>query len=185
MSISERVRAVIEPIVASQDLELFDLEQAGSIVRVTIDRPGGVDVEAITSTTRALSRALDEHDPIAGNYTLEVSSPGLERALRTPRHWEWAANRQVAIKTMPNYAAGRRFVGTVTASNDSNVTVVLDEPVGESITIDYSDIEKARTIFVWAATPKPGGPKNQPKVETKKKKSTKEDSMKEDKVQPC
>jgi hypothetical protein len=63
--------------------------------------------------------------------------------------------------------------------------VALDEPVGESITIDYSDIEKARTIFVWAATPKPGGPKNQPKVETKKKKSTKEDSMKEDKVQPC
>jgi hypothetical protein len=79
---------------------------------------------------------------------------------------------------MPNYAAGRRFVGTVTASNDSNVTVALDEPVGESITIDYADIEKARTIFVWAATPKPGGPKNRPKAETKKK------STKEDKVQP-
>src|SRR5512139_844724 len=87
MSVPERVRAVIEPVVAAQGLELFDLEQAGPVLRVTVDRPGGVDMEAIASTTRALSRALDEHDPIAGHYTLEVSSPGLERPLRTPAHW--------------------------------------------------------------------------------------------------
>ena len=55
MSVSERVRAVVEPVVAAQGLELFDLEQAGPVLRVTIDRPGGVDMEAIASTTRALS----------------------------------------------------------------------------------------------------------------------------------
>ena len=87
MSVSDRVRAVIEPVVAAQDLELFDLEQAGPVLRVIVDRAGGVDMEAIAATTRALSRALDEHDPIAGQYTLEVSSPGLERPLRTPAHW--------------------------------------------------------------------------------------------------
>ena len=84
MSVPERVRGVIEPVVAAEDLELFDLEQAGPVLRVTVERAGGLDMGVIASVTRAISRALDEHDPIAGRYTLEVSSPGLERPLRTP-----------------------------------------------------------------------------------------------------
>ncbi len=162
MSVPDRVRALVEPIVAGLDLELFDLEQAGAVLRVTLDKPGGVDVSDLTATTRALSRAFDEHDPIAGQYTLEVSSPGLERQLRTPRHWEWAANRVVAVKTVADFPGGRRFSGVVTRSDDTSVTIALDEPVGESITFDYVDIEKARTVFVWAAAPKPGGPKSKP-----------------------
>lgn len=161
MSVPERVRAVIEPVVAAQDLELFDLEQAGPVLRVTVDRAGGVDMEAIASVTRALSRALDEHDPIAGQYTLEVSSPGLERPLRTPAHWAWAVGRQVSVKTVPDHPAGRRLAGTV-ASADAEaetVTLALDEPVGEQVTLALGDIEKARTTFEWGPTPKPGGPK--------------------------
>jgi ribosome maturation factor RimP len=152
----------VEPIVAGLDLELFDLEQVGAVLRVTLDKPGGIDVADLTATTRALSRAFDEHDPIAGQYTLEVSSPGLERQLRTPRHWEWAANRVVNIKTVAGFPGARRFTGVVTASDDTTVTIALDEPVGESITFDLVDIEKARTVFVWAAAPKPGGPKSKP-----------------------
>lgn len=162
MSVPERVRAVIEPIVAAQDLELFDLEQAGPVLRVTVDKAGGVDMSAIAATTRAISRALDEHDPIAGQYTLEVSSPGLERPLRTPAHWAWAIGRQVSVKTVPNHPAGRRFAGTVTAADDTSVTLALDEPVGESITLALDDIEKARTTFEWGPAPKPGGPKKKP-----------------------
>ena len=160
MTVPERVRALVEPIVAGLDLELFDLEQAGAVLRVTLDRPGGVDVDDLTTVTRAVSRALDEHDPIAGHYTLEVSSPGLERQLRTPRHWQWALGRMVTIKTVPDFPGGRRFSGVVSSSDDTGVTVALDEPVGESITFDYVDIERARTVFVWAAAPKPGGPKS-------------------------
>lgn len=162
MSVPDRVRTIIEPIVAGLDLELFDLEQVGPVLRVTLDKPGGVDVADLTDTTRALSRAFDELDPIAGQYTLEVSSPGLERQLRTPRHWQWAANRVVNIKTVSDFPGGRRFTGVVTASDDTTVTIALDEPVGESITFDLVDIEKARTVFVWAAAPKPGGPKSKP-----------------------
>lgn len=162
MSVPDRVRTIIEPIVAGLDLELFDLEQVGPVLRVTLDKPGGVDVADLTDTTRALSRAFDELDPIAGQYTLEVSSPGLERQLRTPRHWQWAANRIVNIKTVSDFPGGRRFTGVVTASDDTTVTIALDEPVGESITFDLVDIEKARTVFVWAAAPKPGGPKSKP-----------------------
>lgn len=159
MSVSERVRSVIEPVVAAQGLELFDLEQAGPVLRVTVDREGGVDIDAIASTTRALSRALDEHDPISGQYTLEVSSPGLERALRTPAHWKWAVGRTVSIKTFPNTAIGRRLSGTVTESTDTTVTVALDEPLGESVTLNLGEIDKARTTFEWGPAPKPGGPK--------------------------
>jgi ribosome maturation factor RimP len=114
MSVPDRVRALIEPIVAGLDLELFDLEQAGAVLRVTLDKPGGVDVADLTETTRALSRAFDEHDPIAGQYTLEVSSPGLERQLRTARHWEWAANRLVKVKTV-----SVRPDGPMVSSNDA------------------------------------------------------------------
>lgn len=58
MSVPDRVRALVEPIVADLDLELFDLEQAGAVLRVTIDKPGGVDVADLTETTRALSLSL-------------------------------------------------------------------------------------------------------------------------------
>jgi len=167
MSVPERVRAIIEPLVAAQDLELFDLEQAGSVLRVTVDKAGGADMKEIASTTRAISRALDEHDPIAGQYTLEVSSPGLERPLRTPAHWAWAVGRQVSIKTTPNHPAGRRIAGTVTSATDTSVTVALDEPVGESLTLPFDEIEKARTTFEWGPAPKPGGPKNKTTTTTK------------------
>lgn len=156
MSVSERVRAVVEPVVAAQGVELFDLEQVGPTLRVTVDRDGGVDVEAIARVTRAVSRALDEHDPIAGQYTLEVSSPGLERALRTPAHYAWAVGRQVAVKTVPGTEAGRRLVGTVAAADDSGVTLRLDEPAGTDVQLAYDQIEKARTVFEWGPAPKPG-----------------------------
>ena len=166
MSVSERVRTLVEPIVAGQDLELFDLEQAGGTLRVTVDRPGGLDMEAIASLTRALSRALDEHDPIAGQYTLEVSSPGLERPLRTPAHFAWAVGKDVNVKTLPDHPAGRRLAGTVTAADGATVTIQLDTPTEQgdtSVTLALADIEKARTTFAWGPAPKPGGPKSKPK----------------------
>ena len=178
MSVPERVRAVIEPIVAAQDLDLFDLEQAGPVLRVTVDKAGGLDMQAIAATTRAISRALDEHDPIAGQYTLEVSSPGLERPLRTPAHFAWAVGKPVSVKTMPDHPAGRRLAGTVTAADDTTVTLLLDagdgQGAGESVTLALDDIEKARTTFEWGPAPKPGGPKpkktkTSPSTTTKKK----------------
>src|SRR3546814_9850277 len=70
---------IIAPLVEAAGLDLYDLELAGGVLRVLVDREGGADIDAISKLTRATSRALDEHDPIAGSYTLEVSTPGLER----------------------------------------------------------------------------------------------------------
>jgi ribosome maturation factor RimP len=160
MSVSQRVRDVVEPVVAAEGVELFDLEQAGPVLRVTIDHEGGVDIDAIARVTRAVSRSLDEHDPITGQYTLEVSSPGLERPLRTPAHFRWAVGRDVSVKTVPDHPAGRRLTGRLAAADDSGITLEPADRPGEPVTIAYRDIEKARTVFAWGPAPKPGkGPR--------------------------
>ena len=95
MSTVERVRDVVEPILAARSLELYDIELAGGAVRVVVETS---DLEAIAQLTRAISRALDDADPIPDRYTLEVSSPGLERTLRTPAHFRGAIGSVVSIK---------------------------------------------------------------------------------------
>src|SRR5687768_15563481 len=111
MGIAERVRDIVEPLLAARDLELYDLEHAGGKLNVVVDRPGGVDLEALSEATRVVSRALDDHDPIPGHYTLEVSSPGLERVLRTPTHFERAVGSTLKVKLLPDVEGERRLGG--------------------------------------------------------------------------
>src|SRR4051812_23545381 len=108
MTTPARLHQLIEPIVAGLGLELFDLHYTGSVLTVLVQRPvdadgsrPGVDLGALTTATRAVSRALDEADPIRGHYSLEVSSPGLERPLRTPAHFHGAVGETVSVKTTP------------------------------------------------------------------------------------
>ena len=75
MSVSDRVRDLVAPMCTDLGLELYDVEHAAGKVRVTVDKPGGVDLEALAVVTRLLSRELDEPDPVPGRYQLEVSSP--------------------------------------------------------------------------------------------------------------
>ena len=77
----EELFAVLQPVVADAGLELVDVEMKSGVLQVTVDREGGVDLEALTDANRAVSTLLDEVDPIPGRYSLEVSSPGIERAL--------------------------------------------------------------------------------------------------------
>ena len=98
-----RLWEVIEPYVAAEGIELDDLEVVGgdkaSIVRVVIDADDPIDVDRIARISRGVSRLLDDTDPIPGAYTLEVSSPGLERKLRSPRHYVKSVGREVKVKT--------------------------------------------------------------------------------------
>jgi ribosome maturation factor RimP len=172
MSKADRLRAIVEPIVDDLGLELFDLEFAGGTVTITIDlppgdpraeasdpdAPRGVDLSDITAVTRAVSRAFDEHDPIEGAYSIEVSSPGLERSLRTPLHFERAVGQTITVKTVPGLEIGRRLKGRLDASDDDGITITL-EPGGDQHTIAHRDIEKARTVFEWGPEPKPAKPK--------------------------
>ena len=154
MSIIERVNQLVEPICADLGVELVDVDHAGGILRVTIERDGGVDIDTISLITRELSRSLDHDDPIPGRYTLEVSSPGLERPLRRPSHFKRAVGQQIKVKTKPHVEGERRLVGVLATADDDGIELGSDD--GTTRALAYDDIERANTIFEWGPTPKPG-----------------------------
>ena len=103
--------------------------------------------------TRAVSQALDDADPLPGQYTLEVSSPGLERPLRRPDQFARAVGEEISVKTRPSYDGARRLRGRLVAATAEQVELLVD---GRSVALAYDDVERARTIFDWGPTPKPG-----------------------------
>jgi ribosome maturation factor RimP len=152
MTVVDRVRELVVPLVEAAELDLYDLDLANGILQVLVDRPGGADIGEVSRLARVISRALDEHDPIDGNYALEVSTPGLERPLRTPEHFAGAVGTTVKIKTKPGTEGARRVEGTIASADDATVTVQDGE--GERTTVSYDDIERARTTFEWGGQPK-------------------------------
>ncbi len=163
-----RVQALVAPLLADLGMEIYDLEHAGGVVRVTIDRPGGIDLEAIALATRLISRELDHSDPIPGRYTLEVTSPGLERPLRTPAHFQLAIGSVVAVRTHSHVDGDRRAQGTLTAADDDTVTVLAVTDAGPvERRLSYDDIERAKTVFEWGGQPKPGASPNRSRVTAK------------------
>jgi ribosome maturation factor RimP len=153
MSTTDRVRDLIVPLVEQAGLDLYDLDLNGGILQVLVDRAGGADIDAIATLARTISRTLDEHDPIAGHYTLEVGTPGLERPLRTPDHFARAVGMTVKVKTKPGTEGERRLDGTITAADETTVTVQSSD--GTQRTLHHDEIERARTTFEWGAAPKP------------------------------
>src|SRR5690348_16817365 len=107
------LRELVEPLVTAAGLEVWDVESGPGLVRVLVDGPGGVDLDALGPLTTAISRALDEAPDAApaGRYHLEVSSPGVERPLRTPAHFERFVGSTVAVKTVPDATGPRRVRG--------------------------------------------------------------------------
>jgi len=153
-TVAERVATAVAPVLDDLGLLLHDVEHTGTAIRVVIDKDGGLDVDSLTAATRAISRLMDELDPLDGAYTLEVSSPGLERPLRTPPHFARAVGSEVNVKTVPGTDGDRRFTGTVAAADDDTVTISLSD--GSTRSLRYEEIERARTTFAWGPAPKPG-----------------------------
>jgi ribosome maturation factor RimP len=156
MSTLDRVHDVVVPVVEDLGAVLYDLELAGGTLRVTIDEPDGVSLDTITLATRLLSRALDDAEVMAGHYTLEVSSPGLERVLRTPEHYAGAVGSDISVKTVPSFEGDRRLTGRLAGVEPEGIVLLDDD--GSERRVGFDDIQKARTVFVWgpAAAPGPG-----------------------------
>ena len=157
--IIRRVRELVDPIASDLDLDVYDVEQRGATLRVTLDtRPGSsgsIDLEQLSLATRLISRELDHADPVPGRYTLEVTSPGVERSLRTPAHFRREVGQVVAIRLADVGHEDRRLRGVLVAADDTAVTIrSLDEPTER--TVRYDQIDRAKTVFEWAASPKPG-----------------------------
>lgn len=156
MAAEDRIHAVVDPIVEELELELVDLVYGGGRLKITIDHPDGLGTDLLTKTTRLISHELDLADPVNGTYTLEVTSPGVERELRTVAHYERSVGESVALKLKPNDQNLRRLKGELRAVTESDVTVIQD---GESHTISYDRIARAKTVFDWGPAPKPGSKK--------------------------
>jgi len=148
--------AVLQPVVVAAGLELVDVEMKSGVLQVTVDREGGVDLEALTDANRAVSALLDEVDPIPGRYSLEVSSPGIERPLRTPAHFAKAVGATVTVKTRPQVPGDRRLRGTLVSSDDDGFTLAVEDSDGEPVRLAYADVDRVRTVFVWGGQQAPG-----------------------------
>ena len=149
VSIEERLGDLFEQHLSGQGLELDYLQVAGRgprIVRVIVDSEGGVGVDQLAAVSRSLSRQLDRLDPFEGSYSLEVSSPGLERTLHLPRHFRKSIGRDVIIKTNVDIAGSRHHRGVLEAADSDGCSVQVD---GESRLIGYGQIRSARTRFEW------------------------------------
>ena len=122
------------------DLEAVDLSKAGkrSVLRVAVDRDGGVDLDDIAAATSEVSRTLDDTDVMGGgSYTLEVSSPGVDRPLTLPRHWRRNAARLVKI----TLADGTELTGRIGATDEAGAELDVD---GTTRRVEFADVAKAR-----------------------------------------
>jgi ribosome maturation factor RimP len=144
----------LSPLLKAGGLDLIDVELNGSQLTVFVDREGGIDLEALSEATRAVSTALDEIDPFPGRYTLSVSSPGLERRLRTPAHFARAVGEAVTIRVHGGTDDVRRVSGTLEAADETGCTVTGPDVPEGSLRIAYDEIERARTVFEWGPQPK-------------------------------
>ena len=170
----ERVSLLVTPILADLKVDLYDLEFRGGTLRITVDAPAGsdsgVNLESIALATRLISRELDYEDPVPGHYTLEVTSPGLERTLRTPAHFQRAIGQVLALRLRDIGEAGeRRIQGQLLAADEICATLLLDD--GSERVVAYPHIDRARTVFEWGPAPKPG---KSPKPATRSAKAEKQ-----------
>ena len=149
----ETIKAVVEPALGPLDLAIYDVVVGGGVVRLVVDRPGGVDIDTLEDASRAVGPLLDSLPDLPGPYTLEVSSPGLERDLRRPEHFAGAVGDTVSVKVHDADATLARLRGELVAAGADTITIRLDD--GDR-TVALDAIDQARTVFEWGPAPKPG-----------------------------
>ncbi len=146
--IAQQVEAMATPIGTRMGLEVVDVELLGEgrhrVVRVLVDRDGGVGVEDCARLSEALSRELDLYDFPIGAYTLEVASPGLDRALRKPADFIRFSGRTVAVATYAPVDGQRRFRGRLLGLVDGRVALRLDD--GREVRLGQEEIAQAKLV---------------------------------------
>ena len=153
MGALEDVRELAEAVTRRRSLRLWDVEMGGqpgrAIVRVFVEGDDGVDLDTVAEVAEEISRGLDLRDPIQGRYTLEVSSPGLERSLKEPEHWRSSVGKKVTVKTKEKLVGdSHRVDGTVAETTDDGVVITVDGR-DEQVEIPFDAVRTARTVFEW------------------------------------
>jgi ribosome maturation factor RimP len=143
----DQLGELLGPVVHGLGYELWEIEYApragGGLLRLYIDAEDGISLEDCEKVSRAVSAVLDESDPIPGQYTLEVSSPGLDRVLRTRAHFERFAGERVKVEMMQLVNGRKRFQGRLQKVGESEITLEMDN--GE-VSLPIDDIHRARLV---------------------------------------
>jgi ribosome maturation factor RimP len=144
---SDELQKLLEPAIERLGYELTDLEVRlsgqGGLVRLTIDKPDGIDLDDCEKVSHAMSALLDVEDPVPGNYSLEVSSPGLDRKLTKLEHFQRFEGETLKVTMRFPMEGRRRFRGKLLSSNEENIVVEVD---GESYSLPLTMIDTARLV---------------------------------------
>ena len=144
-NLRERLMALVEPVLDRLGYELVDLEftsgRSHAVVRLFIDRSEGVGLEDCATVSREVSALLDLEDPIPSAYTLEVSSPGFDRVLRTRAHFGRFVGERVYVELKEPRAGRRRYTGTLLTVDEDGIALEVDQ---EHVAMAFKEIGKAR-----------------------------------------
>ncbi|MCG8413516.1 MAG: ribosome maturation factor RimP [Pseudomonadales bacterium] len=143
-----KVQNLIEPTVEALDLELWGIEHAAqgkySVLRIYIESDAGITIDDCEKVSRQVSAIFDVEDPIAGEYTLEVSSPGLDRPLFTLEQFGQFAGTEVNVRMRGPIEGRRKFKGVVAGVAEDSVSMKVDD---EIVVLPFADIEKANVVY--------------------------------------
>lgn len=143
----DQLGELLGPVVAGLGYELWEIEYApragGGLLRLYIDSPDGISLDDCEKVSRAVSAVLDEADPIPNEYTLEVSSPGMDRVLRTQAHFERFAGERVKVEMIQLINGRKRFQGRLKQVGESEITLETD---GGDVSLPIEDIHRARLV---------------------------------------
>ena len=143
-----------EGLVVQEGMEIVDIElhhegsRGGRVLRLYLDKAGGPTVDDLSRVSRQLSELLDSSDAVAGAYTLEVSSPGINRPLKRPGHFAQYIGKRVRVRTRDLIGGRRSFLGILQAVAGESITVAQEETRYD---IPFASIEKANYEHDWSA----------------------------------
>lgn len=149
-----RVWEMATPLAVEEGMEIIDIElrregsREGRVLRLYLDKEGGPTLDDLTRVSRQLSDLLDQEDAVEGHYTLEVSSPGINRALKKPEHFMRYIGKTVRVRTQEMIEGRRSFRGVLKELRDNNI-ILLQE--GVEFHIPFSAVEKANYEHDWSA----------------------------------
>lgn len=143
--VEDRIAEMARQVAEGHGVELDDVELMGrgrrSLLRVVIDKPGGVTLDDCEAVSKDLGAVLDVEDPLSGPYTLEVTSPGLDRPLKTAGHFRKHVGKLARVVTRVPVEGQNFLVGRISAADDEGVA--LDTARGE-VRISFTNISRAR-----------------------------------------
>lgn len=146
LAINDKLQGLLEPVVEATGFELVHLEfvtGGQSVLRLYIDAPGGIEVEDCEQVSREVSAVLDVEDPLPGNYHLEVTSPGLDRPLTKPAHFERFAGEEVRVWLREPLDGRKKFKGVLRAHDQGTLHLLVED--GE-LEVALDEIELVRLV---------------------------------------